>query len=87
MSRYGDRGILYAVQDATIACTYMMLATHSLRLSSCWVGAIDEDEVREVLSLPPHIRPVAILTVGTGRTRPGLTGRMTIGEHVHMDSW
>ncbi len=87
MSRYGDRGILYAVQDATIACTYMMLATHSLRLSSCWVGAIDEDEVREVLSLPPHIRPVAILTVGTGRTRPGLTGRMTIGEHVHMDNW
>ena len=29
MSQYGERGILYAVQDATIACTYMMLAAHA----------------------------------------------------------
>lgn len=87
MSRYGDRGILYAVQDATIACTYMMLAVHSLRLSSCWVGAFDEDEVRDILALPSHIRPVAILTAGTGKTRAGLTGRMAVGEHVHMDAW
>jgi len=29
MSRYGERGILYAVQDATIAGTYMMLAIHA----------------------------------------------------------
>ena len=87
MSRYGDRGILYAVQDATIACTYMMLGAHALRLSSCWVGAINEDEVRDCLGLPAHIRPLAILTVGTGRTKAGLTGRMAIGEHVHMDSW
>jgi nitroreductase len=87
MSRYGDRGILYAVQDATIACTLMMLATHSLRLSSCWVGAFEEDEVRDILALPSHIRPIAILTVGKGRSRAGLTGRMAVGEHVHMDSW
>ncbi len=87
MSRYGDRGILYAVQDATIACTYMMLATHSLRLSSCWVGAFDEDEVRDILALPQHIRPIAMLTVGMGRSRAALTERMAVGEHVHMDSW
>jgi nitroreductase len=87
MSRYGDRGILYAVQDATIACTYMMLAAHALRLSSCWVGAIDEDEVRDITGLPPHIRPLAILTVGKGRMKAPLTERMAVGEHVHMDAW
>jgi len=38
MSRYGERGILYALQDATIACTYMMLAAHARRLHTCWVG-------------------------------------------------
>jgi nitroreductase len=87
MSRYGERGILYAVQDATIACTYMMLAAHSLRLHSCWVGAFDEDEVRDILGLPPHIRAIAILTVGKGKPHGTLTERMAIGEHVHFDAW
>ena len=67
MSRYGERGILYAVQDATIACTYLMLAAHAIHLRSCWVGAFDEEEVKEILALPPHIRPVAMLCIGKGR--------------------
>lgn len=87
MSRYGERGILYAVQDATIACTYMMLAAHSRLLHSCWVGALDEDEVRDILGLPPHIRPIALLTVGKGVPQGTLTERMAVGEHVHFDTW
>lgn len=87
MSRYGERGILYAVQDATIACTYMMLAAHAHRLGSCWTGAFDEEEVRGVLGLPPHIRPIALLPVGTPRALPEKVGRISIDEHVHRDAW
>jgi len=87
MSRYGDRGILYAVQDSTIACTYMMLAAEALRLQSCWVGAFDEDEVKEMLCLPGHIRPMAILCVGRGQPPGSFTPRMAIGEHVHEETW
>ncbi len=51
------------------------------------VGAFDEDEVRQVLKLPQHVRPVAILCVGKG-TPPGhYTERMSIAEHVHEDVW
>ncbi|MFZ1897796.1 nitroreductase family protein [Methanoregula sp.] len=87
MSQYGERGILYAVEDATIACTYMMLAAHARGLHSCWTGAFDEDEVREVLGLPPHIRPIAILATGHGHPPARLAERMDIGEHVHRDEW
>lgn len=87
MSRYGERGILYAIQDATIACTYMMLGAHALRLQSCWVGAFDEDAVRDILSLPAHIRPVAILCVGRGYPPGSLTPRMAVSEHVHEERW
>lgn len=87
MSRYGERGILYAVQDATIACTYMMLAAHTRKLQSCWTGAFDEDAIREILELPQHIRPIALLTVGKGRSPAVLTERMNIGEHVHREIW
>lgn len=87
MSRYGERGILYALEDATIACTYMMLAAHALRLHTCWTGAFEDDGVREVLGLPPHLRPVALLAVGRGEIPSARTERMPIGEHVHRETW
>ena len=87
MSRYGDRGILYAVQDATIAGTYMMLAAHVKNLHSCWTGAFDEEEVRPVLGLPPHIRPVCLLAIGRGHPPSALTERMAVSDHVHYGQW
>jgi hypothetical protein len=80
MVRYGGRGTLYAVQDATIACTYLMLASHATNLRSCWVGAFREEEVRAILNLPTHVRPIAILCIGKGRLPSELTGRMPIAE-------
>jgi nitroreductase len=87
MSRYRDRGILYGLEDATIACTYMMLAAHARHLQSCWTGAFDDEEVREVLSLPQHIRPVSLLAVGRGHPPAHFTGRMAEGEHTHLNTW
>ncbi|MDD3135163.1 MAG: nitroreductase family protein [Methanoregula sp.] len=87
MSRYGERGILYALQDASIAGTYMMLAAHSLGLQSCWTGAFDDEDVREVLDLPQHIRPVVLLAIGRGHPAPTRTSRMAAGEHVHNERW
>jgi nitroreductase len=87
MSRYAERGILYAVQDATIACTYLMLAAHAIQLRSCWVGAFDEEEVKEILSLPPHVRPITLLCIGKGRLPSSLTERMPVSEHFHIEEW
>jgi nitroreductase len=87
MSRYGERGILYALEDAAIACTYMMLAAHAQHLHSCWTGAFDDDGVREILMLPPHIRPIALLAVGRGQPQLKPTERMATGEHVHKEIW
>lgn len=87
MSRYGERGILYALEDATIAGTYFLLACHAAGLASCWVGAFDDDEVRSALSLPYHIRPVAMLTLGYGTGNEAPSARMPLCEHVHEDGW
>ena len=87
MSRYGERGILYALEDATIACTYLMLAAHAAGLSSCWTGAFREEEVRGILDLPAHVRPVALLAVGRGRMPSERTGRMPAEDHLHRDHW
>ncbi|MCD6403087.1 MAG: nitroreductase family protein [Candidatus Aenigmarchaeota archaeon] len=64
-ARYGKRGErLYAIQDTAAAIQNMMLAAHAIGLGTCWVGAFDEEEVKVACSIPEHIRPVALITVG-----------------------
>lgn len=87
MSQYGERGILYGIEDASIACTYLMLAAHSAGLQSCWTGAFDDETVCEILDLPQHARPVALLAIGKGRQPQQKTGRMPVSEHIHNDTW
>jgi nitroreductase len=87
MSRYGDRGIMFAVEDATIAATYMMLAAHACRLHTCWVGAFDENDVKNALALPAHIRPITLLCIGRGEAQPNRPERMDPKDHTHYDIW
>jgi nitroreductase len=86
-SRYGERGSLYAVQDATIACTYLMLSAHARGFQSCWTGAFQEEEVRKILGIPREVRPVALLTVGKGPLPSQRTGRIPPADHLHKDHW
>lgn len=63
--RYGQRGTrLYCLQDTAAATEHILLAAAALGLGSCWVGAFDEGEAARVLSLPKHLRPVALVSIG-----------------------
>lgn len=64
-SKYGDRGRnLYVIQDAAASAENMFLAITALGLSTCWVGAFNENEVRCILNLPENIQPMAIMPIG-----------------------
>ncbi len=84
---YGDRGQLYAVQDVTIAASYIQLAAESMGLSTCWIGAFYEERVRELLELPLDIRPVLMLPVGYPNETPPPTIRMDITRFTHKERW
>jgi nitroreductase len=81
---YKQRGKkLYCVQDATIACTYAMLAATALGLSSVWVGAFDEAGVRAAAGIPEDLVPVAMLPIGYAGKQPRLTPRRELKDIVH----
>jgi len=83
--RYAERGTsLYCVQDATIACTFAMLAAAALGLSSVWVGAFDEGAVRQVIQAPQDHRPVAMLPIGYAAEEPRLRLRRKLEDLVHQ---
>ena len=82
--RYAARGeTLYTVQDATIACTFAMLAATDLGLSSVWVGAFDEAAVHEIVGAPQDERPVAMLPIGYAAGEPRLRDRRPLNEIIH----
>jgi nitroreductase len=87
MAKYNDRGILYALEEATIVGSYLMLGAHAAGLSSCWTGGFDDELVRETLGLPAHIRPVTILTIGYGAESAISLPRRNVQEHIHQDGW
>lgn len=62
---YGLRGEkLYTVQNCAAAAENMLLAAHALGLGGVWVGAFDEEKIRELMDIPKTARPQAILAFG-----------------------
>jgi nitroreductase len=50
--------------DAAIAIDHMTLRATELGLGTCWVCHFDPAIVREVLQLPEHVEPIALLPLG-----------------------
>lgn len=77
-TRHGED--FYLIQDTAIATAQMWLAVTNLGLGACWVGAFDEKEVKRVLNLEEHLRPVALLPIGYPAESPSPTPRRKIKE-------
>jgi len=81
--KYGERGAsLYTIQDATIACTFAMLAVVDQGLATVWVGAFDDQAVRGVIGVGEDLIPVAILPVGYAGETPEKTSRRRLSDLV-----
>ena len=84
IKHYGERGrSLYCLQDVAAAIQNMMLYLHSKGLGSVWVGAFDEAKARAALNLPPHLRPVAILSIGYPAEKGIHRKRLPLEQIVH----
>lgn len=87
VDRYGQRAErLYAVQDATIACAFAMLAAAAQGLGSVWIGAFEDDAVRRAIGAPPGFVPVAILPIGRAAEVPEPPARRELEDLVHWES-
>ena len=62
--KYGERGELYAVQDATIAGMCITFAATALWLGSCWVGSIETDKIKLILDIPENEIPLSLICIG-----------------------
>lgn len=88
IAHYGERGRqLYCLQDVAASVQNMMLYLHGKGLGSVWVGAFDEDQATVALSLPSHVRPVAMLPIGYPAERGVRRKRLPLSDLVRRERW
>ena len=62
--------------DTAIAMQNMVLAATGEGLATCWIGSFNENQVKELLSIPERFRVVALLAVGYSREKKELASKV-----------
>lgn len=73
--------------DVAIAIDHMTLAARELGLGTCWIGAFDQQKVREVLGIPGSVEVIELLPLGYPSAWPGPRPRKPLDEAVCYDGW
>ena len=85
-----DRQLSFLLQDCSAAIENLLLAAHALGLGACWVGVhpIEDavNRVKQLLSLPAPIVPIAVIALGHPGEAPGPRTRFN-HANVHLERW
>ncbi|HHI68575.1 MAG TPA: nitroreductase [Planctomycetes bacterium] len=74
--------------DVAIAIDHITLCAVAEGLGTCWIGAFFEDQVKEILGIPPHIRVVELLPLGYPQDpSPVPKRRLPLEKIVRWERW
>ena len=73
--------------DVAIAVDHLTLAAAEEGLGTCWIGAFNEREAKDILGIPESVRVVQLLTLGYPDTTPGPRTRKLFTSIVCYDKW
>lgn len=83
----GDKRREYAIKDAMIAATHLVLAAESLGLSTCFMNGWIEDKVKEVIGATdnPDLAIAVLVPVGYAAEPRLNPGRLPFSHNVSVD--
>ncbi len=74
--------------DMGIAIEHMVLTAWNLGLGTCWMGQTGrEDLIRELLDVPDHLKPVALITLGEAKEIPDTKPRKNLDSIVSWEKY
>jgi len=77
----------WAVVDTTIAMQNMVIAAWTLGIGSCWIGACNEEKVKELLKIPDKWKVVALVTLGYPAEQPKPRKKKSFEEMFSFNSF
>jgi nitroreductase len=74
--------------DVAISLDHISLAAVELGLGTCWIGAFNEDMVKEILGIPKEIRVVELMPIGYPAFKSVKEkNRLPMDKILKYDSW
>jgi nitroreductase len=73
--------------DVAIAMENMILAATALGYGTCWIGAFDQDRVKEVLEIPEDMSVVALTPIGVPDDSPDARPRQPLAQFASLDRY
>jgi nitroreductase len=77
----------WAVVDAAIAMENMVIAAWTFGVGSCWIGACNEEKVKELLRIPDKWKIVALVTLGYPGEQPKPRRKKSFEEMFSFNSF
>lgn len=71
--------------NVAIALQNIILAATNLGYGTCWIGAFDEKEVKQVLGVPDDFSVIALTPIGRAAEVPGPKPRKPLTELFSLD--
>jgi nitroreductase len=75
-----EASLEWCKQNVMIAVEHLVLASTSLGYGTCWIGAFEEEQVKQLLGIPEKIAVVALLPIGVPDERPQAKPRKSFSE-------
>ena len=75
------------LMDISMAAQNMMLMAYALGIGSCAVLSFNKVALQELLSMPEHVEPALLVSLGYPKTVPKPPKRKPLNEVVHVDGY
>ena len=74
--------------DVAIAVDHLTLCAVAEGLGTCWIGAFDEAQVKDILGIPPDVRVVELMPIGYPKDpAPAQKNRIPLDKIVKRGKW
>lgn len=77
----------FALIDVAMAAQNIMLQATNLGLGSCFIGAFNEEKIKEILKVPAEFKVVGLITVGKPAEQPSTPPRLDFQEITFFDQF
>ncbi|MED4750499.1 nitroreductase family protein [Brevibacillus choshinensis] len=87
VARYGPAGREWALIDSAAAVQNILLTATALGLSGCWVGGINEQDIKESLHIPDDVRIIGLVPIGYSEEKALPKSRLPLKWVTHRNEY
>ncbi|OFI05800.1 5,6-dimethylbenzimidazole synthase [Clostridium acetireducens DSM 10703] len=77
----------YYLVDSAIAMEHFMLSATAEGYGTCWIGAFDENKVKNILSVPNNFKVIGMTPVGETNENKAHNPKKDVRDYVFINNW